>query len=50
MATDTDKKSQRSGHITCGACGKHVVTGTWINLAFCPDATCINSEENYLTN
>jgi len=50
MATDTDKKPQRSGHITCGACGKHVVTGTWINLAFCPDSTCINSEENYLTN
>lgn len=47
MTTQTDSKSQRSGRMTCGVCGKEVVIGVWIKLAFCPDATCINSEENY---
>lgn len=47
MATDTDKAPQRSGKIRCGACGKDVITGTWVKLMFCPDAKCINSEENY---
>lgn len=46
--TTTTKKPKRSGRITCGQCGKPVVTGTWVKLMFCPDSRCINSEDSYL--
>jgi hypothetical protein len=44
MAT---KEVKRSGHITCGICGKQIVVGKWIKLPFCPDSKCANSEERY---
>lgn len=40
-------KIERKGKIKCGVCGKQVVIGKWVKLMFCPDNSCINSEERY---
>jgi hypothetical protein len=41
------EQNETEGFIKCARCSVRVVIGQKIKLMFCPNAECVNSEENY---
>ena len=39
--------NQKEGFIQCGICGVRVVIGKRLQMMFCPNVDCVNSEDNY---